>query len=147
MPPPNPPKYLVAIDGSPGSRRALDVAMRLAKGADAELDVVTVEDYRQVARDLRNPRQAARVMRKVRESCDTLVERARQRASKAGIETHSRVLDSDEPAATLAGFAKSQGADLIIVGSRGRSQARQMVLGSVAERVVRLAPCTVVVVR
>jgi nucleotide-binding universal stress UspA family protein len=76
-----------------------------------------------------------------------MVGRARQRASKAGVETRSHVLDSDEPAAALAGYAKAQGAELIIVGSRGRSQARQVVLGSVAERVVRLAPCTVVVVR
>ena len=139
--------YLVAIDGSAGSRRALEVALRLAKGAGAALEGVTVEDYRGTAGKLRNPKEVVRVMRKVRESCDTLVERARQRAAAAGVEARSRVLDSDEPAATIVGYAASRRKDLILLGSRGRSGARRFLLGSVAERVVRMAPCTVVVVR
>jgi nucleotide-binding universal stress UspA family protein len=143
----NPPLYVVAIDGSAGSRRALDVAIGLAKSASAMLEVVTVEDYRAVARELKNPREVVRVMRQVHESCDTLVERARQRAQRAGVEGRSRVLDSDEPSAAIAGYAEGRRASLVVVGSRGRSAARKLVLGSVAERVVRMAPCSVVVVR
>ena len=146
-PRPRTPLHLVAIDGSPGGRSALEVAIQLAQGAGAQLEVVTVEDFAAVARQIRKPEDVIRIMRKVRESCDTAVERARQRASKAGLEARSRVLDSGEPAATLAGYAEARAADLIVVGSRGRSPARKLALGSVAERVVRMAPCTVVVVR
>lgn len=47
----------------------------------------------------------------------------------------------------IADYAEKVGADLVIVGSHGRTGLRRMLLGSVAERVVRLAPCAVLVVR
>ena len=47
----------------------------------------------------------------------------------------------------IAEYAEKVKADLVIVGSHGRTGLRRILLGSVAERVVRLAPCAVLVVR
>ena len=59
----------------------------------------------------------------------------------------SHVLLEGDPAAEIARFAADAGIDVIVIGTRGRTSADQLVLGSVAERVMRDAPCTVLVVK
>jgi nucleotide-binding universal stress UspA family protein len=51
------------------------------------------------------------------------------------------------PASEIVQYAREQGVDLIVVGTHGRGPVRRAFLGSVAERVVREAPCPVLVVR
>ena len=58
-----------------------------------------------------------------------------------------QVVRHDSPGQALVETAKSSPADLIVVGSHGRTGLRRVLLGSVAERVVRLAHCPVLVVR
>src|SRR5262245_7150832 len=54
---------------------------------------------------------------------------------------------SDEPAETIVEYAKSFAIDLIVTGTHGRRGAAHLLMGSVAERVVRTAPCPVLTVR
>ena len=54
---------------------------------------------------------------------------------------------SNSPADAIVEYAKEAGADVIVVGTHGRKALAHLVLGSVAERVVRLAPCPVLTVR
>jgi nucleotide-binding universal stress UspA family protein len=51
------------------------------------------------------------------------------------------------PAAAITNYAQAQQIDLIIVGTHGRGAVKQLIMGSVAERVVRTAPCPVLAVR
>jgi nucleotide-binding universal stress UspA family protein len=57
------------------------------------------------------------------------------------------VLLDGRPAAATVGFARDEAVDLLVVGSHGRTGLRRPVAGSVAEEVVRTAPCAVLVVR
>jgi nucleotide-binding universal stress UspA family protein len=50
------------------------------------------------------------------------------------------------PAATIVEFARESGSDLIVIGAHGRTGAARVIMGSVAEHVVRTAPCPVPVV-
>lgn len=54
---------------------------------------------------------------------------------------------SNTPADAIVEYAKDAGADVIVVGTHGRKALAHLFLGSVAERVVRLAPCPVLTVR
>ena len=54
---------------------------------------------------------------------------------------------SDSPAETIAEYARQERIDLIVMGTHGRSAVAQLLVGSVAERVVRTAPCPVLTVR
>jgi nucleotide-binding universal stress UspA family protein len=108
---------------------------------------VTVEDVSSMAHKTRLTAEVPRVARLVREAADYIVGRARQEASKQGVETQGAVLEGAHPAHAIVKRAEKDDADMIVVGSRGRTGIRRMVLGSVAESVVRHAPCTVVVVR
>jgi len=51
------------------------------------------------------------------------------------------------PADQIVGVAEAEGMDLVVVGTHSRTGLRRMLLGSVAERVVREIPCSVLVVR
>lgn len=57
------------------------------------------------------------------------------------------MLASNSPALTIVDYAMGHRIDLIVMGTHGRGALAHMVMGSVAERVVRLAPCPVLTVR
>ena len=57
------------------------------------------------------------------------------------------VITSNSPAMSIVNYAKETGIDLIVMGTHGRGGMAHLLLGSVAERVVRLAGCPVLVVR
>jgi len=61
-----------------------------------------------------------------------------------GIQTH---VETGEPAEAIANYAASIGADLIVMTSHGRKGMKEHLLGSVAERVVRFAKCSVVTIK
>lgn len=54
---------------------------------------------------------------------------------------------SDSPAQAIADYARREAIDLIVMGTHGRNAVAQLLVGSVAERVVRIAPCPVLTVR
>lgn len=58
-----------------------------------------------------------------------------------------RELVHDDPASAIFGFCVREEVSLIVMGTHGRSGASRLVLGSVAERVVRAAPCPVLTLR
>jgi nucleotide-binding universal stress UspA family protein len=57
------------------------------------------------------------------------------------------VIVSNGPAVSIVNYAQETRADLIVMGTHGRGAMAHLLMGSVAERVVRLAPCPVLVVR
>ena len=67
-----------------------------------------------------------------------------QKGASLSVVTHVRL---DEPAEEIAQLAADLEADLVVVGTHGRRGLSRVLMGSVAEGVVRLAPCAVLVVR
>jgi nucleotide-binding universal stress UspA family protein len=63
------------------------------------------------------------------------------------LRTKPIVLESNMTAATIVEYARSADVDLIVMGTHGRGAVAHMLMGSVAERVVRAAPCPVLTVR
>ena len=59
----------------------------------------------------------------------------------------SHVLLEGDPAAEIARFAADAGIDVIVIGTHGRTGLDRLVIGSVAEKVMREAPCSVLVVK
>ncbi len=75
-----------------------------------------------------------------------LAARVEQELRGSGFATEARVLPGD-PREVLIAEAKDAGADLIVVGSHGRTGLKKLLLGSVASHVVTHAPCCVMVVK
>ncbi|MFO1539766.1 MAG: universal stress protein [Chloroflexota bacterium] len=132
---------LLATDLSPASDAAERQAIALAAGLGARLLVVHVMDARRVAGGGSHGRMdQARAEREA--LLLALVGRAR--AAGAGAEF---LIWTGDPASAIASAAEAEGADLLVVGSRGRGGAERLLLGSVSDHLVRTAGCPVLVVR
>jgi nucleotide-binding universal stress UspA family protein len=132
-------RVLVPFDFSDASASAIDTALELVPRPSA-IDVVYVRRARgaadPVAMWVSDDEQALRAKQ-------TLDERLAARI-EAGIRTHARVGD---PGREIVRLARELDTDLIVIPSHGRHGLDRILLGSVAERVVRLAPCPVLVLR
>jgi len=135
---------LVAYDGSQQSRAALDHALEAFP--DAELHVVTVLD----------PAEATYVSTEelpsipdhwadeATEEADRILEDARERAGDRDLVTEHVV---GRPGPAIVRYAEEHGVDQVVVGSHGRTGVARLLLGSVAETIVRRSPVPVTVVR
>jgi len=136
-------RILVANDGSTGASHALDAALTLAKLHDAELHAITVEEL---------PRFAASIDEVAEEKDEAdhrfapVIADARERAERAGValETH---LAAGHAVQAIVEFIRSRAVDLLVVGFMGHSQLYERIIGSTTDRLVRLAPCAVLVVK
>ena len=134
-----------AVDFSEPSHLALQEAADLARRFDAELTLAHVyENPTAVASALDAPR-LEHVERAGAELDGTLAS-WRSEAGRASRPAHSVML-SGETAPELLRFLREGSFDVLVVGTHGRTGIRHLVLGSVAERLVREAPCRVLVVR
>ena len=134
---------LLATDGSPASESASDEAIDLAVQVEARLLVVSV-----LAAASR-PSEASAEAVGPADSRDSLTVKAQaivQRAKASGANATFLVWEGEAGEAIVAA-ADSENADLIIVGSHGRSGVSRFLIGSVSDFVVRHAHCPVMVVR
>jgi nucleotide-binding universal stress UspA family protein len=131
---------LFAYDGSPFSKRAL----RYAKvfGPDARVVVIAVVP---VLIEAPHTEQSTEPEHGRREAAREL-EEARTLLAQDGVEPEL-IQAVGNPAAEIIGTAEQRGADLIVVGHRGRSAISRFIEGSVSDRVVRHATTDVLVVR
>jgi nucleotide-binding universal stress UspA family protein len=138
-------RILLATDNSEGANRALDTAANLAKHFGAELIIVTVEQGffdPELGRVPTGDTFEDILEARARE----ILRRAKERAQQIGAERIKTVSGLGDAVAFIVDVAKSESVDLIVLGKRGRSRLAGILLGSVSQRVVTLAPCSVQVV-
>jgi nucleotide-binding universal stress UspA family protein len=136
-----PKRILVGFDGSPESRRALDLAVDLAKAGGANVFVQHVITVAPEAFE-----SGALNYAEIQASADRTLEEAVERARAAGV-TATKILSTGDAARMLLAEAEGRGADLLIVGSLGRGRMARLLVGSVADKLVRMANVPVLVVR
>jgi nucleotide-binding universal stress UspA family protein len=132
-------RILVAYDGSESARRALDQAAALAN--EHPVTVVSVAEllpqFGRAAAMLR-PEEDEKPKRELAEAVQILADR--------GVKA-SAIERRGDPSDLIIDTAKQEGADLIVLGTRGLSPIKSWMLGSVSTRVLHHAPCDVLVVR
>ncbi|MFC7098938.1 universal stress protein [Halobaculum marinum] len=133
---------LLPYDGSDGARAVLDHVAELADATDATVQVVYVAD---TSRDSVTT-VGSEVVDALEQEGEAVVEEAKGTLVTAGVDVETDVVQGD-PAATVVEYADRYGADLIVMPSRGRKGASRVLLGSVAEKVIRLSPVPVLTVR
>ena len=137
---------LVAIDGSEGAWRALDVALAMTNAASGSLTVITVGvelTHREVAEFRRTEGEEADASEVF---ADRLLAEARRRVDRTIGKPARMLLRWGDPAEAIINTIAEEKFDAIVVGRRGRGQLAGLLLGSVSQKVVSLAPCIVVVV-
>jgi universal stress protein A len=137
-------RILIAVEASPIAAHAIDVGIELAQSLKAQVALIRVTvppgaegaDAGVSAGDL--------LAREKRED-QRLLDSVRVRLNLAA--SVQEFLCIGEPTLEIVKAAKEWPADLIVIGSHGRSGFSRILLGSVAEAVIREAPCPVLVVR
>jgi nucleotide-binding universal stress UspA family protein len=142
-------QILVAVDGSETSSRALAAAVELARDSGARLQPLYVVDVPLMSYDV--PSFDPSYVR------DALVEEGRhlladatELMTRADVKGPPRMVETDLAGADIAHSiqraAQEFGADLVVMGTHGRRGVRRAVLGSVAERFLRIATCPVLLI-
>jgi nucleotide-binding universal stress UspA family protein len=147
-------KILVPVDGSPNSRLAAEAASSLAKTYRASLVFLNVIPtpkftYGSVA-VLGAPSSIGldEYYRYAETEAQSLVDRFVREAKDAKLEAGGEIVKSSESTVqSIVDQAKDLAVDLIVIGSRGLSSFRKMIIGSVSSGVVTYAQCPVLVVR
>jgi nucleotide-binding universal stress UspA family protein len=136
---------MVAIDGSEHSLKAAEYALEIAKSFNSQLFTITVtsvpESYRLKQED---------VLEESREMADskTWLENFSHEAKTDNIELKTELINSHRPVDyVILEYAEEKNIDLIVVGTRGTSGFKRLLLGSVASSVVSYAHCPVMVVK
>ena len=140
---------LVATDFSEPSEAALLYGQALARTFKATLHVLHVVDsvssvvYGAEAYSASIPEMQQEIEDSARKQiADLLVDN-----DEDALPTRQVLLTSHAPASTIVEYAGQEGIDLIVTGTHGRGGVAHLLMGSVAERVVRTAPCPVLTVR
>lgn len=136
-------RILIPTDFSKPSLKALDYAINFAEARNAELLLVHVIEpirHTRLIPDISELLEQHRA--EAAEKIADLVKRAQRRHRKCGSEIHFGI-----PYDVIASVARKWKADLIIIATHGYTGLYHLFLGSVAERVVRIAECPVLTVR
>jgi nucleotide-binding universal stress UspA family protein len=145
-------KIVVGVDGSPTSKRALAFVGRLVPPRDGHVTLVSGVELMTVPSRGRVPGAAA-IAREIRRTNTMRARTATKELNRAAAELkrggwHTRtVLVHGEPLRDLLGAVAAARAQLLVVGARGTSGLRHLLLGSVAEGALNRCPVAVLVAR
>lgn len=134
-------KILVAYDGSEPSQRAIEI-VRDISGRYPEIDIVLVH----VMRLFSSGAAAAGIDTVVMDEASPIKEELEQIASELPNKAEVKILKGSSPADLILNCARDEGADLIIMGSRGKGGVKGY-LGSVSYAVVKDSPITVMIAK
>ncbi|NPV27869.1 MAG: universal stress protein [Firmicutes bacterium] len=143
-------KVLVPIDGSPSALRAVGCAKQyLAEGIAKQVTLIHVASIVTEIIGLDGFTTSTfntEVMDWVEKAAAEVVARSRVVFEEAGLPVRT-VVTFGNPAESICAFAEQENCDLIIMGCRGLSKLQELLLGSVSDRVLKLAKCPVLIVK
>lgn len=141
-----PHRILVPIDGSSSSEHALRYALQFAKAQGAPVEIWSVVDAEAILGHTTALRGEKSRIAAARARASRVVEKALAAATRGGIDARGHV-EVGRPAERIVARARGVHAGNIVMGSHGQSGFKRLFMGSVAETILRTAPCPVVIVR
>lgn len=135
-------KALVAVDGSECSRRAFEYSLDEAEELGNEITIFRVVPSFGHAGEVLEESLKDEI-----KEAEKFTKKLKKEAEKRGIEVKAEVVTGANVANKIVKFADVNDYDLIVVGSRGKTELETITLGSVSEGVVKRANCPVLVIR
>ena len=139
---------LVPVDGSETSFAAVAKAAELAKAFGSKITVVqvlTLDPY--IAAEYITANQTNDLIERARAAIVKTLEEAKQKFTEQGVEAETKLLEGQVIAREITNAAKDLNADLIVIGSHGRTGLKKSFLGSVAQSILSEGTTPVLVVR
>ena len=144
---------LAAIDGSDSSMKAVDYAIELAKKQDnSRLTVLNILDFdtiKQLSSSIITaPTYGLEEYELHKKAAVEWLDVVKRKCENEGVQTEIKVIGGPSPVSdSILIYAENENVDLIVVGTKGRSGFKKLLLGSVASKVVTYAHCPVLVVK
>ena len=137
-------KILVTIDGSDASMDAAEHAISISKEYNAELYALYVI---RTDVDLYGPHETSEYMTNMRDEGGKYLDKVELKANEKNVQIKTVIIPSKNTSGGILDYAEENDIDLIVIGTRGRSGFKRLLLGSVASHVVTYAHCPVLVVK
>ncbi|AOJ76431.1 universal stress protein [Burkholderia ubonensis] len=140
---------MVAVDGSPSSKRALDEALKVAASCGARLFAVYVVDT-SILLAYGGRIDPDALLDDVRRDGTAVLHDAERAISHAAVNGDTELIETElgqDVAERLQRYVAEHAIDLAVIGTHGRRGIRRMVIGSVAERFLRGSTCPVLLMR
>jgi nucleotide-binding universal stress UspA family protein len=134
---------LLPTDGSSGAEAAIDPAGALASKTDATVHVVSVVDTRSLGIDV----GSSVIIDELEAIATDAVETASEQLSGMGVKTVETAIARGTPYRTILDAIEDTEADLVVIGTHGRTGIDRYLLGSLSEKLVRTSPVPVMTVR
>jgi nucleotide-binding universal stress UspA family protein len=135
-------RVILPIDGSDHSKNAAKKAFFIAKNIDVEVIIICVLDPFRYSKSYEYFHTFTRVRR---EQAEEYIDEIFQLGKSMNLKCSTRLIDKGAPFEEIIKSANND--DLIILGSKGHSNIERLLVGSVSEKVVRHAKCSVMIVR
>jgi nucleotide-binding universal stress UspA family protein len=143
-------RILVGIDGSESSLNASEYAIEMAKKDGAQVIALGIKPLPLSSYGLAAPQDEAKLSKEdkelhdINESLDTVD----QNAKRNNVQIKKEIINSQMSIeGAIVEYAESEDVDLIVIGTRGTSDIKNMLLGNIASGVVKYAACPVMVVK
>jgi nucleotide-binding universal stress UspA family protein len=136
-------KILIATDGSKRTQNAVDMGLKIAREQNSKVYTVYVVDtvtFTSIPMDVTWENMYQLLKEEGEEAVKTIKD------NSAGMDVETHVLEGN-PAVEITKFAADNGVDLIVMGTLGKSGIDRILLGSTAEKVIRIAGCPVLVIK
>ena len=137
-------KILVAYDGSEGAKAALRIGVGLTRSLGAELHSISVEEH--LPHYAISVGEIQETKDRVDEYFRILTKEARDQAGLNGVELQTAIRQGHE-VEMIVNYAKEGAFDLLLAGYHGHSRIFERVMGSTAQSIVRLSPCSVLLAK
>ncbi|MBN3744237.1 universal stress protein [Burkholderia sp. Se-20373] len=140
---------MVAVDGSPSSRRALDEGLKVARSCGARLFAVFVVD-KSLLITYSGRLDPDALLAEIRRDGASVLRQAERTIAHAAVNGETELVETElgeSIAERLQRYVAERSIDLAVVGTHGRRGVRRLFLGSVAERFLRGSSCPVLLMR
>ncbi|HTX44302.1 MAG TPA: universal stress protein [Methanocella sp.] len=137
-------KILIATDGSKRTQNAVEMGLKIAKEQRSKVYAIYVVDtvtFTSIPMDV----TWENMYQLLKDEGEDAV-KAVKTGAPAGVDVETHVLEGN-PAVEITKFAADTGVDLIVMGTLGKSGIDRILLGSTAEKVIRIANCPVLVIK
>lgn len=135
-------KILIAVDGSEYSKKAFEAALKEAKELNNKITILNVvSSYGYAGKNIEKALEGEI------DSTEKLTQELKERAEEKGVEAESKVITESSVVNGIVKYADENDFDLIVIGSRGKTDLETIQLGSVSEGVVKRAQTPVLIYR